>query len=192
MIRIDIPVEKQKKSSIKIVNKGSSPLYIRFTLEGKPAENKSIALQSVIKLEAIYRDINGSIIDPAEIEQGTDFYVDVTVGNTGATGDLEQLALQQVVASGWQISNDKQLSDTQNQSELNYSYRDLRDDRVLTFFNLPAGKSKSFRVKLNATYIGDFYLPGIVCVAMYDASIQSNTSGLRVKVTPRKERVCSI
>lgn len=188
MVRFDIPVEKQKKSLVQIHNKGTGPLYVRFTLEGKPSENEPAITEPILKLDVKYFGMNGSSLNPSEIEQGTDFYAEITVGNTGAAGDLEQLALKQVVASGWQIANDKQLADTDNSSERLYTYRDIRDDRILTFFNLSAGKSKSFRIKLNATYTGEFYLPGILCEAMYDGSIQSRTNGLRIKVIPHKQK----
>jgi uncharacterized protein YfaS (alpha-2-macroglobulin family) len=63
-----------------------------------------------------------------------------------------------------------------------YTYRDIRDDRVLTYFDLPKRSSKTIKVRLQASYIGSFVLPAIQCEAMYDTSAQARTKAGRVKV----------
>ena len=63
-----------------------------------------------------------------------------------------------------------------------YSYQDIRDDRILTYFNLRQGQAKTFTVRLQATYAGDFVLPAIQCEAMYDANAQARTQAGRTQV----------
>ena len=63
-----------------------------------------------------------------------------------------------------------------------YTYRDVRDDRVLTYFDLPRTQSKIIKVRLQASYIGSFVLPAIHCEAMYDLSAQARTQASRIKV----------
>lgn len=45
-----------------------------------------------------------------------------------------------------------------------------------------ASTSKTFRIKLNATYAGKFYLPTVSTDAMYDNSIHARTPGKWVEV----------
>jgi hypothetical protein len=64
-----------------------------------------------------------------------------------------------------------------------YDYRDIRDDRVNTFFSLKQGESKSFVLILNAAYKGEFFQPSIWCGAMYLDNCYSRHPGTPVKVT---------
>ena len=52
----------------------------------------------------------------------------------------------------------------------------------LTYFNLQQGQAKTFTVRLQATYSGDFVMPAIQCEAMYDANVQARTQAGRTKV----------
>ena len=61
-------------------------------------------------------------------------------------------------------------------------YKDIRDDRVYTYFNLGANRKKTFKVALNATYAGRFYLPGVNVEAMYDNTINARNTGKWVEV----------
>jgi uncharacterized protein YfaS (alpha-2-macroglobulin family) len=61
-------------------------------------------------------------------------------------------------------------------------YQDVRDDRVLSYFDLVQNQTRKFRVKLNATYLGKYYLPSASCEAMYDNSIFARTAGQWVEV----------
>ncbi|GHT68706.1 hypothetical protein AGMMS50239_34350 [Bacteroidia bacterium] len=63
-----------------------------------------------------------------------------------------------------------------------YTYRDIRDDRVLTYFDLPRGKSKTLKVRLQASYLGSFTLPAVSCEAMYEAETRARTMAGTVKV----------
>jgi len=63
-----------------------------------------------------------------------------------------------------------------------FTYQDIRDDCVLTYFDLPVGKSKEIKVRLQTSYKGEFVLPAILCEAMYDTSARSRTTAGRVRV----------
>lgn len=62
------------------------------------------------------------------------------------------------------------------------TYRDIRDDRVYTFFDLRANETKTFRIMLNAAYLGKFYLPGVYSEAMYDGTINALVPGQWVEI----------
>ena len=64
-----------------------------------------------------------------------------------------------------------------------YSYQDIRDDRVLTYFNLRRGETKIFTIRLQATYAGNFILPAVQCEAMYDVNVQARSKAGRTTVS---------
>jgi uncharacterized protein YfaS (alpha-2-macroglobulin family) len=64
-------------------------------------------------------------------------------------------------------------------------YVDIRDDRVMQYFSLRAGDSIRFRTRVNAAYLGRYYLPGISTEAMYDVTQQARLKGQWVEVVPR-------
>ena len=61
-------------------------------------------------------------------------------------------------------------------------YVDIRDDRVQRYFSLNAGESIFFETRLNAAYLGRFYLPGTSVEAMYDANQHARLKGQWIEV----------
>lgn len=126
-------------------------------------------------------DKSGNLIDVKSLKQGTEFLATVTIDNP-TTQSFTDLALTQVFASGWEIINERLMNTENATSTAAYSYRDIRDDRVMTYFNLNAGQSKTFRVQLQAAYRGSYVLPATTCQAMYEPKEQARTKGLWVSV----------
>ena len=61
-------------------------------------------------------------------------------------------------------------------------YTDLRDDRAMFYFDLNRNETRTFRLLLNASYPGRYYLPGIQAEGMYDNDYIVRTSGSWVEV----------
>ena len=118
---------------------------------------------------------------PNDIPQGTDFTAIMTVSNVSGVKDYTNLALTEAIPSGWEIFNDRLVSG--ESGKVDYSYRDIRDDRVIWFFDLPKGTSKTFRVKLHAAYEGEYVLPAVKCEAMYDSRVSANTASGTARVS---------
>ena len=114
------------------------------------------------------------------MRQGVEFTAIVTLTN-GMEQAFTDLALTQIFPSGWEIFNDRLLGGT-TESSTTYNYRDIRDDRVQTYFNLEIRETKTFRVKLQAAYRGRYYLPAVSCQAMYAPQEQARNSGAWVEV----------
>jgi len=93
-------------------------------------------------------------------------------------GDLEELALTQIFPPGWEILNAR-LQDLENfqGSYDKPDYVDIRDDRVYTYFDLKAKQTIRFGIIINAAYLGEYYIPGISCEAMYNNQISSHKKG---------------
>jgi len=113
-----------------------------------------------------------------KIKKGTDFTAVVRIKNVGYS-EVQNLALTQIFPSGWEIFNDRLFGGS---TESNYTYRDIRDDRVLTYFDLKMNEQKEFRVKLNAAYAGSYSLPPVSCEAMYNNEVSANSTGLKTVV----------
>ncbi|MFP4469463.1 MAG: alpha-2-macroglobulin [Bacteroidales bacterium] len=163
-------------------NKGKKDLFITQTIMGQPVggiqEDASLNLEMSIN----YETIDGKPLDIASIRQGTDFEAIVTIKNPGRLGTYENMALSQIFPSGWEIIN-LRLNDQQStKRESHYEYRDIRDDRVYTFFDLAPGKAVTYRVMLNAAYAGSYLMPGVSCEAMYEGHIYARTKGRWVEV----------
>lgn len=123
-----------------------------------------------LKLEVRYTDMNGKAIPATDIAQGSDFMAVITVSNPSATQDYPNLALTHILPSGWEIQGEQP-----GIGKAGYTYRDVRDDRVLTYFGLKRGERKQFSIRLQATYAGKFVLPAIQCEDMYDTSVMART-----------------
>lgn len=104
------------------------------------------ALSNNLRLDVKYTDMNGTAIAPEALKQGSDFMAVVTVANISGTTDYSDIALTHIIPSGWEIYNERMTADPEkaNSADSNnsYSYRDIRDDRVLTYFNLKRGQYK--------------------------------------------------
>ena len=162
-------------------NTGQATLYTRLILSGLPAVGRETAGASGLALGVEYLTPDDKPLDPSRLAQGTDFKVRVKVTNTGVRGDYQELALSHVVASGWEIRNDR-LDPSRARSSSAFDYQDVRDDRVYTYFDLKAGESKTVELAANASYLGRFYLPMIGVEAMYDATIAARAKGQWVEV----------
>lgn len=171
-----------KGKNVKIENTSSGILYVRLVTKGTPLGGNEVAAQSHLSLTVNYWDMNQNRINVENIEQGQDFIAEITVDNSGLKGDLKELALTHIVPSGWEIHNNRMDEYNRNKSSY-FTYQDIRDDRLYTYFDLKAHGRKTFRVQLNASYLGRFYLPGVYVEAMYDKSISARTKGQWVRIT---------
>jgi len=165
---------------VTIHNLGKGLIFVRVIMEGTPEAGKEEDFSKQLRLEVSYRNSGGSALDISKVQQGTDFYATVSVFNAGDF-DCRQLALTQIFPPGWEIGNSR-LADLNLPEKPAFSYQDIRDDRVNTYFDLRKGEQKTFEVLINAAYLGKFYLPGTYCEAMYDNSVAALKKGRWVEV----------
>ncbi|MFZ1617975.1 MAG: MG2 domain-containing protein [Flavobacteriales bacterium] len=190
IVRMDLPVPDGKKK-VNVVNTGKNLLYVRLVRTGVPPPGEEHPASNGLAMSVKYTTMEGGVVDPANLGQGTDFIAMVTVGNPGMRGTLQQLALTQVFPSGWEIRNSR-LEGTENvQMNSPFTYQDIRDDRVLTYFDLGPGESRTWSVLLNAAYTGRFHLPSTTCSAMYDNTINARNGGQWVTVSKPGEATSS-
>lgn len=94
------------------------------------------------------------------------------------------MALTQIFPSGWEIINTRLDGTDVNDSAV--TYKDIRDDRVMHYFDLKPKQKAEFTVLLNAAYEGAYYMPMTHVEAMYDNTIYGTKSGKWVQVTSEK------
>jgi uncharacterized protein YfaS (alpha-2-macroglobulin family) len=176
---IDLNEQRGTAASVQLNNTGGNTLFVRLSVRGIPAAGSEKAAEHDLTLAVRYLKPDGTEIDVTRLAQGTDFAAEVRIANPGRRGHYANLALTQIFPSGWEITENR-LEDAPAAGHVTYS--DIRDDRVLSYFDLSENKSLTVRVSLRAAYVGKYYLPAVSCEAMYDASISANTVGKHVTV----------
>lgn len=175
--------ESDEAANLSIQNNGAAPVFARVIRSGIPIEGGEENISRNINMDITYTDMNGSAVNITNLKQGTNFKAEVTITNPGLKGEYNEIALTQIFPSGWEIINTR-LDGSETNSEA--EYMDIRDDRVMHYFDLKPNKQISFTVLLNASYQGRYYLPSVSVGAMYDNSIFANKSGKWVNVVPEK------
>jgi uncharacterized protein YfaS (alpha-2-macroglobulin family) len=162
-------------SAFTFTNRSASPVYVRLTARGLPEEGSEPALSEGLGLRVEYRDSNGRAIDPKNLNPGEDMEVRVTVRNSYGQA-VEEIALIIPVPASWEIINTRLTGATLPSA---FRYQDIRDDRVMTYFNLNRNEEKTVSFMVNGTYNGSYFRPAIHAYAMYDESIRALIPGVK-------------
>ena len=133
-----------------------------------------------LKIRSEFSDGAGEPLEVADLRQGTEITARISVYNTSAD-DVKNIALTQIFPSGWEIVNTS-FTEAGIPNGNKADYTDIRDDRVQYYFDLKAKETKTFTIKLNASFMGDYYLPGAQAEAMYNNDYFARTEGKWVKV----------
>jgi uncharacterized protein YfaS (alpha-2-macroglobulin family) len=183
IVQINLGNKLAGVDKVSVSNTGKGVLFARVTTSGIPETETTDPFENNLKISVAFKKLNGENIDVSRLEQGTDFVLDITVKNM-YNSNVTNMVLKQIVASGWEIGNDRLDKEEITSAAANeFSYQDIRDDRVLTFFNLTNNETKTFRIRLTAAYAGHFYLPGTLCEAMYEPGVNAFVPGKWVDVT---------
>ena len=163
-------------------NDSDRTLYATVTQRGIAPAGHEQPIAAGLNLQAELLDSQGKPVwdsnatptepVPLPLQQGQDYDLRVTVTNTHGAA-LRHIALSMLLPSGAEIGT------TDNNG---LSYQEVRDDRVLSYFDLTAGESKIIEIKLNAAFLGEFYFPPISSEAMYRPDIRARTAGMPVRI----------
>lgn len=180
---IELPVRSnQTDVQLSVQNKNNEVLFARLIATGIPLAGNEIEQSNNLRLDVVYRTMAGALINVDEIDQGTDFTVEVTVSNPGVRGNYQGLSLSQIFPSGWEIHNQRMDIGFSGGNSNYLEYQDIRDDRVYSYFDLDRNQSKTIKIQLHAAYVGEYYLPAVYIEAMYDNTISALKKGKVVKV----------
>lgn len=171
---------EQGNNRITLKNQADNTVYVTIVNNGILPVGQEKTLQKNLSARMVFKGRNGLPLDPKAIAQGTDFVAEVTLTNT-TSNPLKDLALTEIFPSGWEIVNTR-FTDFGSFAENKVTHTDLRDDRANFYFDMKRNETKTFRVLLNASYLGKYYLPGIQAEAMYDKDYSVRTKGQWVEV----------
>ncbi|HHS50548.1 MAG TPA: alpha-2-macroglobulin family protein, partial [candidate division Zixibacteria bacterium] len=160
--------------------------FARLDWFGIPERDTLRSMRRNLALDVRWLDEDGSVISPVSLPQNKIFWGHFRVRNPSNI-NLEQVALVQVLPSGWEIENIRLSGENYPDWTRGYSlsredYFDLRDDRAMWFFNLRGGQTLDFMLKLNTVTVGKFRLPPTQVEVMYDDRYQAREAGRGVEV----------
>lgn len=170
--------------NLTIENTSSDPVFLRLTGTGRPLKGVAAEVKNNLSMKAKYLNAAGKEISPDKLNQGQDFIVQITVTNPGTfTTHLDQMALSYLFPSGWEMSNQRMDQFEGRFANSNTTYEDIRDDRVNEFFSMDRGVW-TYNFMMTATYAGKYWLPDIMCEAMYSHQVRARLPGRWVEVLP--------
>jgi uncharacterized protein YfaS (alpha-2-macroglobulin family) len=188
---------------VKLRNTSDRTLFATIVARGVPKAGDEDESSSGLAIEVRYAEEGGQPLDMARLRQGQDLVAQVTVRNL-TNQKLDNLALTQMVPAGLEILNERLegaaaegartprerrggspffIPDgSPSATAARLEYLDIRDDRIYRYFGLKPGESIAFSARLNAAYLGRYYLPSVTVEAMYDAAKQARTKGRWVEI----------
>ncbi|OWP76441.1 alpha-2-macroglobulin family protein [Flavobacterium oreochromis] len=165
---------------VSIKNTKNNTLFIRIITSGiLPVGQEKVASNNVTA-SVVFKDRKGKVVNVSKIAQGTELIAEVVLRNK-RTEYVPNIALTQILPSGFEIVNTR-YTDFGNATENVVDNIDIRDDRANYYFGLKSGETRVFKMLINASYLGNYYLPGVQCEAMYDNSFMARTKGQWVQI----------
>lgn len=171
---------KEGLNSITISNNDGNVVFVNVLNSGILPLGEVITEKRGLGIEVTYKDMQGNSIDISKLSQGTEFEAWVTVQNLKVS-EVHDIALTEIFPSGWEIVNTR-FTDFGTSTVSSANYTDMRDDSVNFYFDLNRNETKTFKVQLNASYLGNYYLYGVQAEAMYDNDYFTRTKGQWVEV----------
>jgi uncharacterized protein YfaS (alpha-2-macroglobulin family) len=174
------------------VESGSGPAYVFYSIEGVPtvlgAEETTVS--QGIQVSRRFLDRSGKPLVPRRLEQGSLIQVEVEFSGVG---ELENLALVDLLPAGFEIENpnlassDADGSDGADSGGVLVHRTEVRDDRFLAFFDLTASdKPRRIRYSVRCVTAGTFALSPVQVVAMYDPDIVARSGAGVVSINPKR------
>lgn len=167
-------------NTVELKNQYDNLIYVSLVQTGKPPVGEEITEQNKLTVQTSFIDETDASVNIDKLKQGTEIIAKITVENI-SRDDVKNIALTQIFPSGWEIVNTS-FTEYAGGASGTARYTDIRDDRVHFFFDLKAKEKRTFTVKLNASYLGVYYLPGTQAEGMYDRSYFVRNKGKWIEV----------
>jgi len=176
--------------TISIHSDSELPLYAALEWQGIPIIGPTEAEAKNLKLSVRWLDEDGVELDPTRVPQGTVLWCHLRVERASRT--VENIALTQIFPSGWEIEatrlREEALPIWAERFQVGHeTYMDIRDDRVMWFFDL-GYQPLDFLVKLLTVTRGEYVLAPSYIEAMYDNNFRALVPGRPVEVVEARER----
>ena len=190
---VSVPENAQ---NIKITSNNENNIYVNYFWEGSPINSTIEDYSDILNISRNFYDRNGNLIEtPTTVNTGDSFWMEVIVGSEGNSVYVDNVAINQILPTGWEIEN-LRVTDSEYPQWIQeiiarkgtrVAYEDIRDDRIMWFFDYYTNydddfDGHSFFVKINAVTKGTFTFPGTRVEAMYDNNYKAYLGGFRVEV----------
>ncbi|HKJ86366.1 MAG TPA: hypothetical protein VKA06_09845, partial [Spirochaetia bacterium] len=179
----EMPIDAAGDAILTLENRSEGRLFPRLIVEGIPRPGSERPISNGLRLAVDYY-VDGKSADIDRLSAGEDVEIRIRVTNTSRNRGLEELVLNHLLPAGWEIQNDRLVGSA---SSGNFDFRDIRDDRVYTYFDLPAGRTVTFSTFATTAYEGRYYLPMVSAEAMYEPEIAALVPGRWIEVGGRPE-----
>ncbi|MBN1895003.1 alpha-2-macroglobulin family protein [bacterium] len=192
-LSVGLPIEEYGGTLEIELNKkaGIERAFAVLEWNGIPLIYQMDDVEKNISLSVEWLDEEGQALNPSSIRQGKAFWGHFQVQKKLSGGHIENLALVQVLPAGWEIDNTRLSGEemphwTEQMRLVSADYTDIRDDRIMWFFDLGYGdKPADFLVKLHAVTTGSYSLPPTLLEAMYNNDYMARKGGGRAEVSGR-------
>lgn len=171
---------KKGNNSLELKNQNKHILFVVVNYYGRLPIGQEVAQKRNLRLDQEFKDLKGNRISITKLAQGTNFVAEVSLSNLSST-TVSNIALSQLFPGGWEIVNTR-FANFDNYAANQVTHTDIRDDRVHAYMDLKPYEVKTFRVLLNASYLGKYYLPAAQAAAMYDNEYASRNIGQWIEV----------
>ena len=203
-----IVVEKVESPTIELNPNGLAMSYSIELVKNTPhALSNELDEDKELSIKRQFIDENGEKVDLNNLTQGDKIFSRVTVSNYGK---INQVVINQRIPACFEIVNNniKEKKARFENENMNIEHKEIRDDRILHFVNLPK-KSVwntslrkdeiiqnigSFYSEFVASSIGECKLPAVITEAMYDTRIndyakEANKVVVKPKLNTKKHKV---
>lgn len=166
-------LKENKKLIIK--NTSSDNIYVDFLVKGKPIKYKEKDESNNIVITRDFIDMDGNKVDPKKLKVGDKIYIIINT-ELKNLDYLENIALTQILPSGWEFSN------VESDSGYTFDYVDKRDDRISVFYGQGSAQPKNIKIAVDIVTPGEYFFSGTSVAAMYDNNFRAYLKGFEVKV----------
>ena len=118
---------------------------------------------------------------PAALPQRTEFVCHAKIRNL-LDRRVPNAAFTLWLPSGWEVRNDRLDKLREGKSSAAGDYRDIRDDRVVEYFDLKPKEEREVVLPIQAVQAGSYQGPEAVVEALYDEHIRARVRSPRVRV----------
>ena len=180
------PIQQSKLSinrgnnKLEVKNTAQSTIFGRVIVGGVLPLGSEKPIERGMEIKVNYRDGSGAYMDLSKIMQGTDVIADIRISNK-TNARVENIALGHIIPSGYEIVN-MRFTEFGGNADNSVDYTDIRDDRTNFYFGLNAFQTKTFTVRMSASFPGKYYFPGTQAEAMYDNEYFVRTEGRWVEI----------
>ena len=161
-------------SELKLRVKGQGRAYYYWSADGVPADGKIEEADAGLRVRRQYLDRDDRPVENFRFKQGEVYQVKLSFR---ANEDLDNVVAVDLLPAGLEIENPRLATRARNGNVVIaaiYPDRiDMRDDRLIMFFDLEGKKSRQYRYLVRAVTKGEFHLGPVRAECMYDPDLSS-------------------